>query len=116
VLYQLLGEASPYIALAVLFLVTVTMTEIITNTAAAAIMLPIGVALANVYQVSTMPFIMAVAYAASACFISPYGYQTNLMVMNAGGYSFKDFIRVGWKVSLSYIVVALIAIPLIFPF
>lgn len=116
ILYQSLGTSSPYTALAVLFLVTVVMTEVITNTAAAAIMLPIGVALANVYQVSTMPFIMAVAYAASACFISPYGYQTNLMVMNAGGYSFKDFIRVGWKVSLSYIVVALISIPLIFPF
>ncbi len=115
-LYQLLGEASPYIALTVLFLVTVLMTEVITNTAAAAIMLPIGLSLANAYQVSTMPFIMGVAYAASACFISPYGYQTNLMVMNAGGYSFKDFIRVGWKVSLSYIIVALIAIPLIFPF
>lgn len=115
-LYQLLGEASPYLALAVLFLVTVMMTEAITNTAAAAIMLPIGLSLANTYQVNTMPFIMAVAYAASACFISPYGYQTNLMVMNAGGYSFKDFIRVGWKVSLSYIVIALIAIPLIFPF
>ncbi|KKD61349.1 potassium transporter TrkA [Grimontia sp. AD028] len=116
ILYQSLGTSSPYTALAVLFFVTVIMTELITNTAAAAIMLPIGVALANVYQVSTMPFIMAVAYAASACFISPYGYQTNLMVMNAGGYSFKDFIRVGWKVSLSYIVVALLAIPLIFPF
>ncbi|WP_394127399.1 SLC13 family permease [Vibrio hepatarius] len=116
ILYHSLGTSSPYVALAVLFIVTVAMTEVITNTAAAAIMLPIGVALANVYQVSTMPFIMAVAYAASACFISPYGYQTNLMVMNVGGYSFKDFIRVGWKVSLSYIVVALIAIPLIFPF
>lgn len=115
-LYLLLGEASPYIALAVLFLVTVLMTEVITNTAAAAIMLPIGLSLANTYQVNAMPFIMGVAYAASACFISPYGYQTNLMVMNAGGYSFKDFIRVGWKVSLSYIIVALIAIPLIFPF
>ncbi|MFM2588573.1 SLC13 family permease [Vibrio sp. TBV020] len=115
-LYQLLGEASPYIALSVLFLVTVMMTEIITNTAAAAIMLPIGLSLASAYQVNAMPFIMGVAYAASACFVSPYGYQTNLMVMNAGGYSFKDFIRVGWKVSLSYIVVALTAIPLIFPF
>ncbi len=114
--YQQLGEASPYIALAVLFLVTVMMTEVITNTAAAAIMLPIGLSLANVYQCNAMPFIMGVAYAASACFINPYSYQTNLMVMNTGGYSVKDFIRVGWKVSLSYIVVALITIPLIFPF
>lgn len=115
-LYAMLGERSPYIALIMIFLVTVVLTEMITNTAAAAIMLPIGVALANAYQVSMTPFIMAVAYAASACFISPYGYQTNLMVMNAGGYCFKDFIRVGWKVSLSYIIVALVSIPYFFPF
>ncbi|MDA0110543.1 SLC13 family permease [Vibrio sp. La 4.2.2] len=115
-LYELLGEQSPYIALIVAFLVTVLLTEVITNTAAAAIMLPIGLSLANIYQVSAMPFIMAVAYAASACFISPYGYQTNLMVMNAGGYTFKDFIRVGWKVSLTYCLVALTCIPLFFPF
>lgn len=114
-LYRMLGDASPYMALIVLFLVTVVMTEVMTNTAAAAIMLPIGISLASIYQVSHMPFIMAIVYAASASFISPYGYQTNLMVMNAGGYHFKDFIRVGWKVSLSYILVALIAIPLVFP-
>ncbi len=114
-LYHVLGDASPYMALVVLFLVTVAMTEVMTNTAAAAIMLPIGVSLASIYQVSSMPFIMAIVYAASASFISPYGYQTNLMVMNAGGYHFKDFIRVGWKVSLSYILMALIAIPLVFP-
>nr|WP_217273017.1 SLC13 family permease [Vibrio coralliilyticus] len=115
-LYYKIGDTSPYMALVILFLVTLVITEVITNTAAAAIMLPIGISLASAYQVSSMPFIMSVAYAASACFISPYGYQTNLMVMNAGGYSFKDFIRFGWKVSLSYILVALIAIPLIFPF
>lgn len=115
-LYSLLGEQQPYVALICLFLVTVLLTEIITNTAAAAIMLPIGLALADAYQVSTLPFIMAVAYAASACFLSPYGYQTNLMVMNAGGYHFKDFIKVGWKVSFTYSVVALIAIPFFFPF
>lgn len=115
-LYRVMGEQQPYIALVCLFLVTVVLTEIITNTAAAAVMLPIALALAGAYQVSTMPFIMGVVYAASACFLSPYGYQTNLMVMNAGGYHFKDFIRSGWKVSLSYILVAIIAIPLFFPF
>ncbi|CAH1528229.1 Sulfate permease, Trk-type [Vibrio rotiferianus] len=115
-LYNILGDKSPYVALIVTFLVTVFLTEIITNTAAAAIMLPIGIALANAYQVSIMPFVMAVAYGASACFVSPYGYQTNLIVMNAGGYCFKDFICIGWKVSLSYIIVAVVAIPYFFPF
>lgn len=116
-IYQLLGSGvSPHVALVVIFLATVLLTEIITNTAAAAIMLPIGITLAQTYSVSVMPFVMAVAYAASACFISPYGYQTNLMVMNAGGYTFKDFLQTGWKVSLTYTVVALVAIPLFFPF
>lgn len=115
-LYESLGEKSPHVALIVIFLVTVVLTETITNTAAAAIVLPISIALANTYQVSMMPFVMAVAYAASACFVSPYGYQTNLMVMNAGGHCFKDFIRIGWKVSLSYIIVAVVAIPYFFPF
>lgn len=115
-IHDLLGEQTPFVALVCLFIVTLILTEVITNTAAAAIMLPVGLALAQAYQVSSMPFIMAVAYAASACFLSPYGYQTNLMVMNAGGYHFKDFIKVGWKVSMSYSLVALIAIPLFFPF
>ncbi len=116
-IYQLLGSGvSPHVALVVIFFATVLLTEVITNTAAAAIMLPIGITLAQTYSVSVMPFVMAVAYAASACFISPYGYQTNLMVMNAGGYTFKDFLQTGWKVSLAYTAVALVAIPLFFPF
>ncbi len=116
-IYQVLGsQMSPYIALAVIFVATVVLTEIITNTAAAAIMLPIGMTLAQTYSVSVMPFVMGVAYAASACFISPYGYQTNLMVMSAGGYQFSDFMKTGWKVSLSYIVIALMTIPVFFPF
>lgn len=115
-IYIILGVQHPYIALVAIFFVTVILTEIITNTAAAAIMLPIGLALSDIYSVDSTPFVMAVAYAASACFLSPYGYQTNLMVMNAGGYQFTDFIKVGWKVSLSYSLIALLFIPLFFPF
>ncbi|MGY2575685.1 SLC13 family permease [Vibrio sp. C8] len=116
-IFNLLGsDVSPYLALSVIFIATVVLTEVITNTAAVAIMLPIGLTLAQAYSVNVMPFVMGVAYAASACFVSPYGYQTNLMVMNAGGYQFSDFIKTGWKVSLTYILTALIAIPIFFPF
>ncbi len=116
-IFQLLGsDVSAYLALSVVFIATVLLTEVITNTAAAAIMLPIGITLAQAYSVNVMTFVMGVAYAASACFVSPYGYQTNLMVMNVGGYQFSDFIKTGWKVSLTYIVTALIAIPIFFPF
>ncbi|MDV7104202.1 SLC13 family permease [Vibrio sp. TH_r3] len=114
--FSFVGSQNPYFALVILFIVTVLLTETITNTAAAAITLPIGLSLATAYNVSTLPFIMAVAYAASASFISPFGYQTNLMVMNAGGYKVMDFIKTGWKVSLVYTAVSLCFIPLFFPF
>jgi len=72
--------------------------------------------LAESIGVNYMPFMMAVAYGASTRFISPFGYQTNLMVMNVGNYSFKDFAKVGWLVSLCFTVVALVMIPIVFPF
>ncbi|MDO6776606.1 SLC13 family permease [Shewanella sp. 3_MG-2023] len=115
-LFDLLSGHSVYIVFIGLFLTTVLLTETMTNSAAAAIMLPIAIALSQTYQLNMMPFIMAVAYAASASFISPFGYQTNLMVMNAGGYKVKDFIKVGWPITVVYSLVAIITIPLFFPF
>ena len=115
-LYHILGASSSYVALMGLFLLTVLLTETMTNSAAAAVMLPIGLGLASVYQVDFMPFVMAVAYAASASFISPFGYQTNLMVMNAGNYNVKDFMRIGWPITILYSLTAIICIPIIFPF
>ncbi|WP_083651799.1 SLC13 family permease [Photobacterium proteolyticum] len=115
-LYQILGGHSVYFAFAGVFLVTVLLTETMTNSAAAAIMLPIGLAFSDTYGVHYLPFVMAVAYAASASFISPFGYQTNLMVMNAGNYQFKDFVRVGWPVTVVYSLVAIVIIPVFFPF
>lgn len=112
----ILGDASPMAALIFIFISTLLLTEIITNTAAAAIMLPVALPLANAYQVDLMPFIMTVAYAASASFLSPYGYQTNLMVMSAGGYKFSDFLKTGWPITLTYGLVAMVAIPYFFPF
>ncbi|MDB1122443.1 SLC13 family permease [Vibrio algarum] len=115
-IFLLVGSQNPYFALITLFIITVILTETITNAAAAAIMLPIGLSLSTIYNVSSLPFIMGVAYAASACFISPFGYHTNLMVMSAGGYKVMDFIKTGWKVSLAYTIAALIVIPIVFPF
>ena len=98
------------------FLLTLVMTEFMTNNAAAALAFPIALATAETLGVSPWPFIMAVAYGASASFISPFGYQTNLMVYSVGGYTLKDFARVGVLMSLTYITVALILIPRVFPF
>ncbi|MBU2910350.1 potassium transporter TrkA [Vibrio splendidus] len=113
---KLLESMTVYQALLMILLLTVVMTEIMTNTAAAAIMLPLAISMSNHFNVSYMPFVMAVAYGASASFISPFGYQTNLMVMNAGGYKLSDFVKTGWLMTLTYIVITYTLIPIIFPF
>ena len=105
-----------YWAFIVCYLLTWLITEVVTNNAAAALMFPMAFGLAESLGVNYMPFVMAVAYGASASFVSPFGYQTNLMVMNAGNLKFADFAKVGWLVSLCFTVVALIMIPVVFPF
>jgi len=62
------------------------------------------------------PFIFAICYAASASFITPIGYQTNLMVYGPGGYKFSDYIRVGLPLSITLWVMAVILIPILWPF
>ncbi|NAZ70739.1 SLC13 family permease [Vibrio toranzoniae] len=110
------GNLSPNWMLVGILVLTILLTEIMTNTAAAAIMLPIALALASTFDIGYLPLVMAVAYGASASFISPFGYQTNLMVMNAGGYALLDFMKVGWLVTATYIAIAAVAIPMVFPF
>ena len=110
------GNLSPNWMLVGILVLTILLTEIMTNTAAAAIMLPIGLALASTFNICYLPLVMAVAYGASASFISPFGYQTNLMVMNAGGYALLDFMKVGWLVTAIYIAIAATVIPMVFPF
>ncbi|MEZ9047397.1 SLC13 family permease [Vibrio cyclitrophicus] len=110
------GNLSPNWMLVGILVLTILLTEIMTNTAAAAIMLPIALALASTFNIGYLPLVMAVAYGASASFISPFGYQTNLMVMNAGGYALLDFMKVGWLVTATYIAIAAVAIPMVFPF
>lgn len=105
-----------YISLIVLYIVTWLLTEFVTNNAAAALMFPIGYTVALGFGVDVLPFVMTVAFAASGSFISPYGYQTNLMVFNAGNYKFNDFIKAGSPISLVYALVVLIFVPLFFPF
>jgi len=103
-------------AFVVLFITTVLLTELITNNAAAALVFPIGLTLANHFNADPMPFIMAVAFGASASFLSPFGYQTNLMVYSAGQYQIKDYFKFGLPVSLVYSVTAIYVIPKVYGF
>ncbi|MEL4429664.1 SLC13 family permease [Shewanella mangrovisoli] len=98
------------------YLVTLLLTELVTNNAAAALAFPIAYAVALNYGVDPRPFIMAVVFGASASFISPYGYQTNLMVFNAGNYRFSDFLRLGLPLSVLYSLIVIFMVPVIFPF
>lgn len=98
------------------YLLTLLLTELVTNNAAAALAFPIAYAIALNYGVDARPFIMAVVFGASASFISPYGYQTNLMVFNAGNYRFSDFVRLGLPLSVLYSLIVIFMVPIIFPF
>jgi len=115
-LHTNLAGLGPYAALVGIYLGTLLLTELMTNNAAAALSFPIAFGLAESYGISHMPLIMAVAYGASASFLTPYGYNTNLMVQNLGGYELRDYMRFGLPLSLSYSVTVLVVIPLVFPF
>ncbi len=115
-LHTHLAVLGPYVALGGVFLGTLVLTETMTNNAAAALAFPIAYGLAESYGLNHMPFIMAVAYGASASFLTPYGYTTNLMVQNLGGYTLKDYFRTGLPLSLAYSATVLVLIPMVFPF
>lgn len=88
------GLPPPMILSAFMLLMTI-MTNVVSNSAAAAIGTPIAISIATQLGVSPEPFVLAVLFGANMSFATPYGYQTNLLVMTAGGYKFADFLRVG---------------------
>ena len=110
------GSGHPYVLLAVLYIVALIFTELITNVAVAAMLFPLGVAMAAASGLSPRPFVMAIALAASLSFITPIGYQTNLMVMGPGGYQPRDYLKAGWPMVAVVTTVALLLIPRIWPF
>ncbi|WP_066357910.1 SLC13 family permease [Aliarcobacter cryaerophilus] len=99
-----------------IYLVTMILTEFMSNNSAAAIVFPIAYSTAIGLDVSIYPFVFAVAFGASASFLIPHGYQTNLMVTSLGSYKTKDFIKAGIPLSIVYSLVVIIAIPIFFKF
>lgn len=107
---------SPWLALLAIYVITAVFTELITNNAAAVLVFPIATGLAHQLGVSPMPYIVAVMFAASASFLTPIGYQTNLMVMGPGGYRFTDYLKIGTPMALIAAGVTVGLVPLIWGF
>lgn len=111
-----IAGTDPLYALIALYVVTVILTELVTNTACGVVMFPIAVSLSEQSNASLYPFIIAVMVGASAGFMTPIGYQTNLMIYGPGGYRFSDFVRFGAPLSLLTGILALWIIPRVWPF
>jgi di/tricarboxylate transporter len=110
------GAGSPHIALITVYFATALLTEIITNNAAAALMVPVAFAISDQLGASHTPFAIAIMVAASASFMTPIGYTTNLMVFGPGGYRFTDFIRAGVGLALITALLTMILVPRFWPF
>ncbi len=107
---------SPYMALTIVFFVTSVLTSMITNNAAAVLMFPVVIAIADQLQVSLLPFMVVIMVAASASFATPMGYQTNLMVLGPGGYHFSDFVKMGAPLTVLIGMVTIAIVPMVWPF
>jgi di/tricarboxylate transporter len=111
-----LVQGQPHMVLAMVYLLTILFTEIITNNAAAVLVFPIAMSSAESLGINPMPFVMCIMVAASASFATPIGYQTNLMVYGPGGYRFSDYLRIGIPLNLLFGIITVFLAPLIWPF
>jgi di/tricarboxylate transporter len=110
------GPHKPLVMLACLYLVTLLLTEILSNNAVAALMVPIALGIAAEAGLDARPFIICVTIAASAAFATPIGYQTNTYIYGIGGYRFHDFVKVGIPLNILCFIVAIVLIPRVWPF
>lgn len=110
------GGASPAVVLTVLMVVTMTLSDVLNNTATALIAAPVAVKVAEGLNVNPDPFLMAVAIAASCAFLTPIGHKNNTLIMGPGGYQFGDYWRMGLPLEIIVIVVSVPMILIVWPF
>jgi di/tricarboxylate transporter len=111
-----LTEGMPaWAVLAVLMVVTMTLSDVLNNTATTIVAAPVGIQMAATLGVNADPFLMAVAIAASAAFLTPIGHKNNTLVLGPGGYRFGDYWRMGLPLEIIVVAVAIPAILLFWP-
>jgi len=111
-----LGDFGPLIVLAGLFILTVLASQVMPNAAVVVLMAPIAIAAATDLDISVRAFMMGIAIAASASFLSPVSHPANVLVMGPGGYRFSDYIKVGLPLTVLVFVIVLIFLPIFWPF
>ncbi len=112
----LFSGLSPVYVLSGVILLTSISTHVLSNNATAILLLPIAISAAQNLAVDPRPFIIAVCFGASACFATPIGYQTNLLVYGPGGYRFSDYLKLGMPLNLLVLAMGSLFIPVIWPF
>ncbi len=112
----LFANFSPVVVLGAIILLTSISTQILSNNATAVLLLPIAISTAIGIEVDPKPFIIGVCFGASACFATPVGYQTNLLVYGPGGYSFKDYLKLGIPLNIFVVMAGMCTIPIFWPF
>lgn len=110
------AQHGPHFALALVYLITMVLTELLSNAGTAVLMVPIALSTAQVLQTSNRPFLIAVTFAASCGFMTPIGYQTNAMVFAPGNYRYLDFLRAGAPLNFVFWILATLLIPTFWPF
>jgi len=111
----LTGRSHPYIILGVIFIITMTLSDLMNNAATAVVMAPVAAAVAQSMNLNLDPFLMTVAVAASCSFLTPISHQNNTLVMGPGGYKFFDYFRMGLPLEIIILVVSIPMIAWVWP-